>query len=197
MILSAKHDSRTPPSPPRCRRRRSRHPYPRRPRAQPHAVGSLAPAARPRDEARAAAVSPARQTDGAHARGRAPAGGGAARVASALGRRRRAAAPGRRPGGDPAREHRMLHVLSLAAGGAAAVYAPLSPGGRTDRGGGDPPPRAGAVRRPHRPRDRVERRSRRPALLRPAVHRSEEHTSELQSPCNLVCRLLLEKKKKK
>src|SRR5256885_5441772 len=32
-----------------------------------------------------------------------------------------------------------------------------------------------------------------------AVHahpRSEEHTSELQSPCNLVCRLLLEKKKK-
>src|SRR2546426_4283471 len=31
-----------------------------------------------------------------------------------------------------------------------------------------------------------------PALL---VLRSEEHTSELQSPCNLVCRLLLEKKK--
>src|SRR2546426_7705124 len=27
------------------------------------------------------------------------------------------------------------------------------------------------------------------------VGRSEEHTSELQSPCNLVCRLLLEKKK--
>src|SRR6266566_592135 len=27
------------------------------------------------------------------------------------------------------------------------------------------------------------------------VSRSEEHTSELQSPCNLVCRLLLEKKK--
>src|SRR5256885_8797294 len=31
-------------------------------------------------------------------------------------------------------------------------------------------------------------------LLRPRL-RSEEHTSELQSPCNLVCRLLLEKKK--
>src|SRR3989454_3727726 len=30
-----------------------------------------------------------------------------------------------------------------------------------------------------------------------ALKRSEEHTSELQSPCNLVCRLLLEKKKKK
>ena len=29
------------------------------------------------------------------------------------------------------------------------------------------------------------------------VVRSEEHTSELQSPCNLVCRLLLEKKKRK
>src|SRR2546426_7685733 len=29
-----------------------------------------------------------------------------------------------------------------------------------------------------------------------SVIRSEEHTSELQSPCNLVCRLLLEKKKK-
>src|SRR2546426_9198065 len=29
----------------------------------------------------------------------------------------------------------------------------------------------------------------------PPVARSEEHTSELQSPCNLVCRLLLEKKK--
>src|SRR5256885_10165720 len=29
-----------------------------------------------------------------------------------------------------------------------------------------------------------------------AKERSEEHTSELQSPCNLVCRLLLEKKKK-
>src|SRR3989454_6188686 len=33
------------------------------------------------------------------------------------------------------------------------------------------------------------------ALFREGV-RSEEHTSELQSPCNLVCRLLLEKKKK-
>src|SRR5256885_6718012 len=34
------------------------------------------------------------------------------------------------------------------------------------------------------------------AAVLPGVHvRSEEHTSELQSPCNLVCRLLLEKKK--
>src|SRR5256885_4875444 len=38
---------------------------------------------------------------------------------------------------------------------------------------------------------------RRPRSLSRSRHRSEEHTSELQSPCNLVCRLLLEKKKKK
>src|SRR2546426_9317533 len=63
--------------------------------------------------------------------------------------------------------------------------------------------------------DRVDARHRDPAAARgplrppppgyaqgptvPAVARrprSEEHTSELQSPCNLVCRLLLEKKKK-
>src|ERR1039457_7563014 len=39
-----------------------------------------------------------------------------------------------------------------------------------------------------------------PRHFRPSARdddaRSEEHTSELQSPCNLVCRLLLEKKKK-
>src|SRR2546426_3479535 len=35
----------------------------------------------------------------------------------------------------------------------------------------------------------------RPLSRRPISRRSEEHTSELQSPCNLVCRLLLEKKK--
>src|SRR5207244_12657389 len=35
-----------------------------------------------------------------------------------------------------------------------------------------------------------------PAAQRPVYDRSEEHTSELQSPDHLVCRLLLEKKKK-
>src|ERR1039457_7407110 len=40
----------------------------------------------------------------------------------------------------------------------------------------------------------LSKRSKRRACDLP---RSEEHTSELQSPCNLVCRLLLEKKKKK
>src|SRR5256885_6341696 len=41
----------------------------------------------------------------------------------------------------------------------------------------------------------VQKQARRLACAR-GEHRSEEHTSELQSPCNLVCRLLLEKKKK-
>src|SRR5256885_3660796 len=36
-----------------------------------------------------------------------------------------------------------------------------------------------------------------PRLGSGMILRSEEHTSELQSPCNLVCRLLLEKKKQK
>src|SRR5256885_12135307 len=34
-----------------------------------------------------------------------------------------------------------------------------------------------------------------PTVRKGTSSRSEEHTSELQSPCNLVCRLLLEKKK--
>src|SRR5688500_19471779 len=38
-------------------------------------------------------------------------------------------------------------------------------------------------------------RSPSPSYLTPSPCRSEEHTSELQSPCNLVCRLLLVKKK--
>src|SRR5256885_8879445 len=50
-----------------------------------------------------------------------------------------------------------------------------------------------------RPRHRSDRRgpARSREVLYPRELRSEEHTSELQSPCNLVCRLLLEKKKKR
>src|SRR2546426_7409473 len=65
-------------------------------------------------------------------------------------------------------------------------------GRRVDRGGGprDPGREGGAVARRRAARRAV------PACLRHRTdHRSEEHTSELQSPCNLVCRLLLEKKK--
>src|SRR5256885_8422859 len=40
-----------------------------------------------------------------------------------------------------------------------------------------------------------ERRAAAPGEPLLSVQRSEDHTSELQSPCNLVCRLLLEKKK--
>src|SRR5256885_6443468 len=57
------------------------------------------------------------------------------------------------------------------------VYREQEDDGRRDEQPGDDPVGQSA----HPPRDR----------------RSEEHTSELQSPCNLVCRLLLEKKKKK
>src|SRR5256885_10994421 len=42
---------------------------------------------------------------------------------------------------------------------------------------------------------RTRRASSVPSSPRVSRKRSEEHTSELQSPCNLVCRLLLEKKK--
>src|SRR2546426_2355325 len=51
-----------------------------------------------------------------------------------------------------------------------------------------------AVRRRARARRRAAAGQGRDAV-RPGARRSEEHTSELQSPCNLVCRLLLEKKK--
>src|SRR5256885_8429430 len=46
---------------------------------------------------------------------------------------------------------------------------------------------------------RIARGTRRPAsrVSSEMSPRSEEHTSELQSPCNLVCRLLLEKKKQR
>src|SRR5256885_12928443 len=63
-----------------------------------------------------------------------------------------------------------------------------------------PDARAGAARRgPQRKTARTAIRghlSVSAGVSRPdRLFRSEEHTSELQSPCNLVCRLLLEKKK--
>src|SRR5256885_8267646 len=48
-----------------------------------------------------------------------------------------------------------------------------------------------------RDRDELFREACRIAVEAGQFKRSEEHTSELQSPCNLVCRLLLEKKKNK
>src|SRR2546422_2026661 len=51
--------------------------------------------------------------------------------------------------------------------------------------------------RPLRPRGCTWRRCAIPLTSTPRPSRSEEHTSELQSRLHLVCRLLLEKKKKK
>src|SRR5256885_7061401 len=59
------------------------------------------------------------------------------------------------------------------------------------------PPPGLRGRTPTRPRTSRPAAPTRPcACAGPPPWRSEEHTSELQSPCNLVCRLLLEKKKK-
>src|SRR5256885_8856446 len=52
-------------------------------------------------------------------------------------------------------------------------------------------------RKRFRPALQGGQRLRAPERGRRQILRSEEHTSELQSPCNLVCRLLLEKKKNK
>src|SRR5260370_17103467 len=57
---------------------------------------------------------------------------------------------------------------------------------------------AARTRSRRRQRSRCTRATaRRHGEIRAAARRSEEHTSELQSHLNLVCRLLLEKKKKK
>src|SRR5207249_6907612 len=56
------------------------------------------------------------------------------------------------------------------------------------------PSRCACLRASAHPELRALRLARRPALRR-GPHRSEEHTSELQSRFDLVCRLLLEKKK--
>src|SRR5256885_4219750 len=73
--------------------------------------------------------------------------------------------------------------------GAFPVQEVREPHGQPEGGAGDPEGRGArpdVLLRPLRLDDGVRGRE----------SRSEEHTSELQSPCNLVCRLLLEKKKK-
>src|SRR5256885_7991052 len=74
-------------------------------------------------------------------------------------------------------------------------YTTLFRSRRHRRGGADRD--FGAAQQIHQRQGRPQSLWRRPAVLGPRRRqRSEEHTSELQSPCNLVCRLLLEKKKK-
>src|SRR5947208_12569770 len=73
----------------------------------------------------------------------------------------------------------LFRSRSRAAGGARR--------GNRDRGAADRPARGAGLRRRRKRRADADRVS--------APLRSEEHTSELQSPDHLVCRLLLEKKK--
>src|SRR3712207_8084907 len=75
---------------------------------------------------------------------------------------------------------------SAAREGPAALHAARAPAGRRA-------PRP--IRRRHRPPALTRRRDRRAGRGHRQGHRSEEHTSELQSRQYLVCRLLLEKKK--
>src|SRR5256885_13040750 len=75
-----------------------------------------------------------------------------------------------------------IYTLSLHDALPISSQAPPFPASRSPRSWTAPSP--GAAQRSRREAPR-------------ASARSEEHTSELQSPCNLVCRLLLEKKKKK
>src|SRR2546426_6250479 len=71
---------------------------------------------------------------------------------------------------------------------------PISRGGGPSGRGDVRCPEVPGGEPPHSPAARQARLG--PRDDRAEGRRSEEHTSELQSPCNLVCRLLLEKKKK-
>src|SRR2546426_2176244 len=71
------------------------------------------------------------------------------------------------------------------------LHAPVRPGRQVVRVERKEQRREDARHEPAEPVDRAVTAE--PLQL---LARSEEHTSELQSPCNLVCRLLLEKKKK-
>src|SRR5205807_8223055 len=94
-------------------------------------------------------------------------------------------------------------ISTLSLHDALPIYVHLGdrPARRRSRGLGVTDP-SGAAAGAGRPQRRDHRHGRRggPRLRdragTPRRRRSEEHTSELQSPCNLVCRLLLEKKKK-
>src|SRR3989454_9053042 len=84
--------------------------------------------------------------------------------------------------GFPPHPHRDMEIITIVLEGAVA---------HRDSTGGEGVTRAGDVQVMTAGKGVVH------SEYNPSDGRSEEHTSELQSPCNLVCRLLLEKKKKK
>src|SRR3989454_5734061 len=111
------------------------------------------------------------------------------------------AQPRERPGPDLARTPAVAgHPRGTALQEFCAPAARGRPAAYQDRAD-TPPPCSRRVPAPRAARPGSDRspapRSRVPPLNtgKPTTMRSEEHTSELQSPCNLVCRLLLEKKK--
>src|SRR2546430_14285386 len=87
--------------------------------------------------------------------------------------------------GDPARE-RILDVVVACSGDPALVQLV---------GGADVKPQPGRSRSREILSKRIQLAPQRPLAIQRQSRRSEEHTSELQSQSNLVCRLLLEKKK--
>src|SRR2546426_8887021 len=117
---------------------------------------------------------------------------------------------------DAARRDLVEHAVDLGLRGIALgptrlprVAPARRPRGVDEHAGRDRAPQlALRAAQPPRRRLQVEEPGREPPQVREVRHaaarrresqrqrRSEEHTSELQSPCNLVCRLLLEKKKK-
>src|SRR5438874_13622862 len=92
------------------------------------------------------------------------------------------------------RQHRYLLYFSLIASYATTIYpfpyTTLFRSVADGRGGQGPECLGDGERHPRRSRRADARHS-----LQPGAERSEEHTSELQSRRDLVCRLLLEKKK--
>src|SRR5256885_2009590 len=107
--------------------------------------------------------------------------------------------PGPWPGSGRLRRRRISHRLSLIPAWRSFPTPGSQESGADGRSGGCKPQRF--LRGPHAEESRVpipylpfRRPARAPMALTPVEPRSEEHTSELQSPCNLVCRLLLEKK---
>src|SRR2546426_4668703 len=116
----------------------------------------------------------------------------------ALAQRPRATA---RPNGEDLGDHGQRHLLRPV-GADVEPDGPVHPPFLYLRLGGEGAEDAlSALARPEHPDVRRRRLEERPyvrQIVREVVghDRSEEHTSELQSPCNLVCRLLLEKKKK-